>query len=182
MASVALPAGPVGWVSGSVIFSCSMIEPGHPCVTTRPLEPIEQRCAQLMQADVVQLHLGLHPDGADDMQIGCRIDEVLEQSRLADAGLASQEQRSAFAPSNIRDHAIEHGTLPATPARIGGVLGLSAFEPSRRSAERSLQVGGGIPRHGTSRVTWGQRDQARPSAEIRSNSNRSTIVTAMPRS
>jgi hypothetical protein len=23
----------VGWVSGSMIFSCSMIEPGQPCVT-----------------------------------------------------------------------------------------------------------------------------------------------------
>ena len=32
-ASAALPPCAVGLVSGSMIFSCSMIEPGHPCVT-----------------------------------------------------------------------------------------------------------------------------------------------------
>ena len=32
-ASDAFPPCAVGLVSGSMIFSCSMIEPGHPCVT-----------------------------------------------------------------------------------------------------------------------------------------------------
>ena len=32
-ASEALPLCPVGLVSGSMIFSCSMIEPGQPCET-----------------------------------------------------------------------------------------------------------------------------------------------------
>ncbi len=32
-ASAALAPCAVGLVSGSMIFSCSMIEPGHPCVT-----------------------------------------------------------------------------------------------------------------------------------------------------
>ena len=32
-ASDALPPCAVGLVSGSMIFSCSMIDPGHPCVT-----------------------------------------------------------------------------------------------------------------------------------------------------
>ena len=32
-ASAALAPCAVGLVSGSTIFSCSMIEPGHPCVT-----------------------------------------------------------------------------------------------------------------------------------------------------
>ena len=32
-ASDALPPYAVGLVSGSMIFSCSMTEPGHPCVT-----------------------------------------------------------------------------------------------------------------------------------------------------
>ena len=32
-ASAALPPCAVGLVSGSMIFNCSMIEPGHPCVT-----------------------------------------------------------------------------------------------------------------------------------------------------
>jgi hypothetical protein len=31
-ASEALPPWAVGFVSGSMIFNCSMIEPGHPCV------------------------------------------------------------------------------------------------------------------------------------------------------
>jgi hypothetical protein len=33
-ASEAFPPYAVGLASGSMIFSCSMIEPGHPCVTT----------------------------------------------------------------------------------------------------------------------------------------------------
>ena len=32
-ASEALPPCAVGFVRGSMIFICSMIEPGHPCVT-----------------------------------------------------------------------------------------------------------------------------------------------------
>jgi len=32
-ASEALPPCAVGLVNGSMIFACSMIEPGHPCVT-----------------------------------------------------------------------------------------------------------------------------------------------------
>jgi hypothetical protein len=32
-ASAALPPCEVGLVSGSMIFNCSMIEPGQPCVT-----------------------------------------------------------------------------------------------------------------------------------------------------
>ena len=31
-ASEASPPDVVGFVSGSMIFNCSMIEPGHPCV------------------------------------------------------------------------------------------------------------------------------------------------------
>jgi len=33
-ASAAVPPCAVGFVRGSMIFSCSMIEPGHPCVMT----------------------------------------------------------------------------------------------------------------------------------------------------
>ena len=32
-ASAAVPPWAVGFVSGSMIFSSSMMEPGHPCVT-----------------------------------------------------------------------------------------------------------------------------------------------------
>jgi len=39
-ASAALAPRAVGLVSGSMIFSCSMIEPGQPCVTTIGSAPL----------------------------------------------------------------------------------------------------------------------------------------------
>jgi hypothetical protein len=65
------------------------------CLTLRsrkPREPSEHRCAQLMQTGVGQLHLGLHPDRPRDLDVRRRLDQVLQQRRLPDPGLAPQDQ------------------------------------------------------------------------------------------
>ena len=58
----------------------------------KPLEAIEHRSAQLMQAREGQLHLGLHAHRPHDGQLRRRLDEVLQQRRLPDPGLAPQNQ------------------------------------------------------------------------------------------
>ena len=55
-------------------------------------ESLEQRTAQLMQAGVGHLHLQLHPSRPHDRQIRCRLDQVFEQRRFPDPGLALQHQ------------------------------------------------------------------------------------------
>jgi hypothetical protein len=56
------------------------------------LEPPEQRCAQLMEARGGELHLGLHPDGAQHGDLRRRRDKVVEQRGLADPCLAAEEE------------------------------------------------------------------------------------------
>ena len=57
----------------------------------KPAEAIEQRSAQLMEAREGQLHLGLHAHRPHDGQVRRRLDQVVQQRRLADSGLASSE-------------------------------------------------------------------------------------------
>jgi hypothetical protein len=77
-----------------------------------------------MQAGIRQLHVRLGPTGPDEVKIGCRPGEVLEESRLADTGLASQEQRPALPQSDGREEVIEVGALSRTPSQI---LSLETF-------------------------------------------------------
>ena len=86
----------------------------------QPLEPIEQRRAQLMQAREGQLHLGLHPHRPHDGQIRRRLDQVLQQRRLPDPGLALQHQRPALALADRRDQPVQQRALagPAFQARL----------------------------------------------------------------
>src|SRR5207244_9875278 len=52
-ASATVPPNAVGFVSGSMIFSCSMIEPGQPCVTMtgRAFSRSEEHTSELQSPD-----------------------------------------------------------------------------------------------------------------------------------
>ena len=54
----------------------------------KPLEPVEQRPAQLMQTGEGQLHVRLDPHRPDDGGIRRRRDQVVQQRRLSDPGLS----------------------------------------------------------------------------------------------
>ena len=54
------------------------------------LDPVEERSAHLMEAGEGQLHLRLHPDRMNHVQIRRRRHQVVEQCRLPDPSLASQ--------------------------------------------------------------------------------------------
>ena len=99
----------------------------------QPLEPIEQRCAQLMQARVGQLHLGLHPHRPDDGEIRRRLDQVLQQRRLPDPSLAPQNQRAALALPDRPDEPVQQGALasPALQARLPPRSGETIFHRPR---------------------------------------------------
>ena len=88
---------------------------GLPLRRREPVEPVEQRPAQLMQAGVSQLHLRLHPYRPDDRQIRRRRDQVFQQRRLPDPGLTAQHQRPALAAADRRDQVVEQRAL-ARPA------------------------------------------------------------------
>jgi hypothetical protein len=81
----------------------------------QPLEPIEQRGAELLQAGEGQLHLGLDPHRPGDGQVGRRLDEMLQQHRLPDPGLAPQDQRPALTPADGIDQVVEPGALVRPP-------------------------------------------------------------------
>ena len=75
------------------------------------MQPVEHRRAELMEARVRQLHLGFHPDRPNDGQMRRRGDQVLEQCRLSDAGLAPHDQRPAFATADSRDEIVKKGAF-----------------------------------------------------------------------
>jgi hypothetical protein len=90
----------------------------------QPIEPAEQRRAQLMQAREGQLHLGLDTRRSCDAQVGNGIDETLQQCRLPDPGLAPQHQRTTLAPADrgnqlVQKHALVLTACQARPTGQG---------------------------------------------------------------
>ena len=84
----------------------------------QPLEPIEQRRAQLMQAGIGELHLGLHPRRPQDGHIRRHPDQVVEQRRLADPRVPPHYQRAALSPPNISDQLVQPSTLLNPPTQV----------------------------------------------------------------
>jgi hypothetical protein len=70
-----------------------------------------------MQARERRLHLRLDPHRPVARQVPRRLDQVLQQRRIADPGLASQDQRPTLAPADVVDQALQRGALlrPSTP-------------------------------------------------------------------
>ena len=132
------------------VRGCARAEPEHDLHgltlwSRQPLEPIEQRRAELVQTRVGQLHLGLHPHRADDGEIRRRVDQVLQQRRLPDPGLAPQNQRAALALPDRPDQPVQQGALasPALQARLPPRSGQAIFhrpEPMPKRAPRAPQA------------------------------------------
>ena len=63
--------------------------------TRQSLTECKDRRAELLNRSERELHLALDPGGADDSQRRGLLDRVVEQRRLADAGLAMDDERAA---------------------------------------------------------------------------------------
>ena len=120
---------------------------------------MKQRCAQLMQAGIGQLHLRLYPDRPHHCQIRRRLDHVLEQGRLPNPSLAPQNQRPTLAtaqprpgrraahthspgragqhPPAMGEHGSPSATSHATPCRPYKTEGLSAASQTVRISRRA---------------------------------------------
>jgi hypothetical protein len=110
-----------------------------------PLEPVEQRPAQLMQTGERQLHVRLHPHRPDEGQVRRRRDQVFQQRRLPDPSLAPQHERPALAAADRRDQVVQQRALasPAAQARLPPRSGKAVFHrpmlaarPGRRPGHR----------------------------------------------
>jgi hypothetical protein len=77
----------------------------------KPLEPLEQWRAQLMQRGEGKLHLGLDPSGPDLPHVRHRVHRVLEQCRFSNPGLALQNDDSAAPSPGAVDQPLEDGGL-----------------------------------------------------------------------
>ena len=94
----------------------------------RPSSPDEDRAAQLDEAGVLELGLGLDPGRPHDGQRLGEVDRVAEQGRLADAGLAADEERPAATLPGVVEEALDTGSLgrPAEEHVSNVVPGTSA--------------------------------------------------------
>jgi hypothetical protein len=128
------------------------------CLTLRrrkPREPIEHRPAQLMQAGEGQLHIGLHTDRPRDGLLRCRIDQVFQQRRLPDPGVAPQDQRPTPAAADVREQAVQQAALvDAAQQAVPGFRGYRHRYPGGSILERGggcrvrttlLPSGGALP-------------------------------------
>ena len=108
----------------------------------KPIEPIQDRPTQLMQRRERELDLRLEPDRAQDPQIRCRPDRVLEQRRLPDPRLAGDHQRGT-APAPYRHQLpIQRCTLRPAPQQPRGPLGSGPHVPLDRHREAAADVSG----------------------------------------
>ena len=122
------------------IRSRASAQPEHdlerlPLRSRKPPKPIEQRPAKLMQAGVRQLHLRLHPHRPHDRKTRRRLDQALQQRRLPNPRLATQNQRPRLAAADVLDRTVQHGTLAAPPEQARAPPGPGArFSMSSHSS------------------------------------------------
>ena len=83
----------------------------------QPLETIEHRRAQLVQAAEGELHLGVDPGGPGHAPFGCPLQRVLEERRLPDPRLAAQHEHTAVPGPYAFEHTIDARTLVPAPAQ-----------------------------------------------------------------
>jgi hypothetical protein len=103
------------------------------------LESTEQRRAQLMQAGIGKLHLGLHPHRPQDGHVRRHPDQVLEQRRLADPRVPPQHQRPAFSALDVLDQLLESSALLSPPEQVRPP-GPAGIERTRDLGRRELRL------------------------------------------
>ena len=79
------------------------------------LDELEDRRTELLERRVVELHLPLDARGPDDAEVLARLDRVLEQRGLADAGVAVHDEDGAVTVPRGIQQPLEHLAL-ALPA------------------------------------------------------------------
>ena len=84
----------------------------------KPVQPVEERAAELVEPRVGELHLGLDTDDAcDDAAVDARR-QCIEQRRLADAGLATEHQGPATSLACGLEHPVQYGELVLPPPQF----------------------------------------------------------------
>ena len=78
------------------------------------LQVIEERCAQLLQPRVRELHLRLDANRPGNAAPGRVPHQILQQRALADSGLPAQHQRPARTRAHTRHQLIQRGALAAS--------------------------------------------------------------------
>ena len=80
----------------------------------KALQAIQERCAQLLQPRVRELHLRLDADRPGNAAPGRMLHQILQQRALADPGLPAQHQRPARTRAHTRHQLIQRRALAAS--------------------------------------------------------------------
>jgi hypothetical protein len=83
-----------------------------------PVQTIQERCAELVEAREAELHLRLDAGRPDDGEVRRRLNQVLQQRRLPDAGLAAQHQSAALAPPDVPDQPVQRAALAGATEKV----------------------------------------------------------------
>jgi hypothetical protein len=74
-------------------------------------KPVEERGANKLQRGVGQLHLGLHPEGAEDPEPLGLLGGIVEQGGLADPRFTEQHEDRTLSRSHVEQQLIDPRTL-----------------------------------------------------------------------
>jgi hypothetical protein len=77
----------------------------------KTLDELEERRTKLLQRRVVELHLPLDPRGTNDAEVVARVDRVLEERGLADAGVSLHEEDGAVTVPRGIQQVLKHRAL-----------------------------------------------------------------------
>jgi len=93
----------------------------HPTGSRQAAQVIQQRANELVQASEADIRLVLHPTAADHLETGGRghLRRRGQQCRLADAGLARQQQRRAVGSGLIKKRPEDRQFAVATDQAAG---------------------------------------------------------------
>lgn len=120
----------------------------------QPLEAVQHRRAELMEAGIVQLHLGLHTHGAGDMPVGDPVGQVAQQRTLTHTRLPAQDGDAAATGQRVGQQPVERltfGTSPEEPRALTAIL--ARRWPPLRQAPRGKDPPRGCEQERTSAIS-----------------------------
>ena len=114
------------------LVRAALIEPQRDAESRRlrrgqPLDVMESRPQELVQAGIGELELGLHSTRLEHVHVRGPLAGVLEQSGLADARLAAQDERPAPRPAGVLEQRPDLGALAIAPVQHGPILRRGPF-------------------------------------------------------
>src|SRR5262249_13493140 len=136
----------------------------------KPVDVSEGGPQQLVERGEGELGLRLDAARGQDVHVGGAVASVLQQRRLAHAGLAAQDEAAATRSTSGAEQLADHGALGIPPVEHARIVSAQAARRASRGNPSSLATASAAaslyasPKEGTLNATSARESTARPPA------------------